>query len=559
VQSIQDYDSASPLASPNFIRAKDRQAVAGRYPTDVTQKFDQYYWQAQLNLKGQRLTYVGLRSNQLLDGINPQDNAGLFANQIAPKSYFAGVNPVTGGIIGIPTGQSGPYALHSVTTSKNTSHEIRLQNDTRIADMFDYVIGYMQYDTGSDTDFDRTVGVIATPLPPLMPTTIAQIYSVPLVRYIDEKEQSVFGNLTVHLGEGTELSGGLRHIWYETISGLKAFGVDDPDLRQDFDTSATIWTASAKHRVNENLMVYASAGSSWRPNTVVIGGPVNASPFQLQFQGTPAEKSKSYELGLKSSWLDNRLRFNVTGFYQDFKNYPYRSLVGPWSIVPDSYNPADLTQLRVEQVEYAAAVPVTVKGMEAEVSFTPVPNVNLGAMFSYALGKIKNGTVPCTDINQDGVDDLLTSQPDAQDLFGATGTDFLSACQVTQRSAASAPWSGALTAEYTHPISDSMDGYLRGLYSWKGKSQGDPQSAIDSVKAYGILNVYAGLRHPDGNWEFSLYAKNLTNTFRVVSNQGLRSTSTLSHGTLSYTNYYGITVTEPREFGINARFAFGSR
>jgi len=167
--------------------------------------------------------------------------------------------------------------------------------------------------------------------------------------------------------------------------------------------------------------------------------------------------------------------------------------------------------------------------------------------------------VPCTDLNQDGVDDQLTSQPNAQALFGVTGADFLSACQVSQRSANSAPWSGALTAEYTHPISDSMDGYLRGLYSWKGKSQGDPQSAIDSVKAYGLLNVYAGLRHPEGNWEFSLYAKNLTNTFRVVSNEGLRSTSTLSHGTLSYTNYYGITVTEPREFGINARFAFGSR
>ncbi len=557
VQSIQDYDPGSPLASPNFIRAKDRQAVAGRYPMDVTQKFDQYYWQAQLNLKGQRLTYVGLRSNQFLDGLNPQDNAGLFTNQVAPLSYFAGVGPT--GIIGIPTGISAPYAWHSITTSKNTSHEIRLQNDERIADMFDYVVGYMHYDTGSDTDFNRSVGVVGTPLPPLAPTTIAQIYSVPLVRYIDEKEQSIFGNLTVHVGEGTELSGGLRHIWYETTSGLTAFGVDDPGLRRDSDMEATIWTASAKQRVNENLMVYASAGSSWRPSTVVIGGPVNASPFQLQFQGTPAEKSKSYELGLKSSWLDNRLRANIAGFYQDFKNYPYRSLVGPWSIVPDSYNPADLTQLRVEQVQYAAAVPVTVKGVEAEVSFAPVPNVNLGAMFSYALGKIKKGLVPCTDMDQDGVDDLLTSQPNAQALFGATGTDFLSACQVTQRSANSAPWSGALMAEYTHPISDSMDGYLRGLYSWKGKSQGDPQSAIDSVKAHGLLNVYAGLRHPDGIWEFSLYAKNLTNTFRVLTNEGLRSTSTLSHGTLSYTNYYGITVTEPREFGINARFVFGSR
>lgn len=558
VQSIQDYDPESPLASPNFIRAKDRMAVAGRYPLDVRQKFKMYHWQAQLNLWDQRLTYVGLRTTQYLDGINPQDNAGIFLNQTAPLSYFGGVSP-TGGIIGIPTGRSAPYAWHSITRSKNTSHEVRLQNDTRIAGMFDYVAGFMQYDTGSDTDFDRSVGVIATPFPPQAPTEIAQIYSVPLVRYIDELERSVFGNLTAHIGEATEISGGLRHIWYETTSGLTTFGIEDPGLRREFDTTATIWTASAKHRVNDNLMVYASAGSSWRPNTVVIGGPVNASPFQLQFQGTPAEKSKSYEVGFKSSWLDNRLRVNVTGFYQKFKNYPYRALVGPWSIVPASYNPNDLSQLRVEQVQYVAAVPVTVKGMEAEVTFAPLPNLNLGANVSYALGKIENGLVPCTDINQDGLPDLDAGQPNAQDLFAATGTDFVSACNVNQRSANSAPWSGSFTAEYTHPISDSLDGYLRGLYTWKGGSQGEPMSPIDSVEGYGILNLYGGVRHPDGNWEVSLYAKNLTNTFRVLSNEGLRSTATLSHGTLSYTNYYGISVTEPREFGINVKVAFGSR
>lgn len=558
VQSVQDYDPASKLASPNFIRAKDHLAVAGRYPTDVTQKFKLYNWQAQLNLWGQRLTYVGLRTNQFLDGINPQDNAGLFLNQVAPLYYYAGLTP-TGQINGIPTGRDAPLAWHSITRSKNTSHEIRLQNDERIADRFDYVLGFMQYDTASDTDFNRSIGVIATPFLPDMPTSIAQIYSVPMVRYTDEIEKSVFGNVTVHFGPNTEVSGGLRHIWYEGVSGLTTFGIDDPALRRNLDLNATIWTASAKHRFNENIMFYANAGSSWRPNTVVIGGPVNASAFQLQFQGTPAEKSQSYEVGIKSNWLDGRLKANITGFYQKFKNYPYRSLIGPWSIVPGSYNAADLTQLRVEQVQYAAAVPVTVKGMEAELMFNPVPNLNLGATVSYAHGKIKNGLVPCTDLNGDGADDQLVTQPNAQDLFAVTGTDFLSACRVNQRSASSPLWSGALTAEYTQPINTSLEGYLRGLYSWKGKSEGDPSSKIDSVKSFGILNLYAGLRDPDGGWELSVFAKNVTNTFRVLTNEGLRSTSTLTHGTLSYTNYYGITVTEPREFGVNLKIAFGSR
>ena len=46
----------------------------------------------------------------------------------------------------------------------------------------------------------------------------------PLVR-IHWHEQSFFGNLTAHLGQGTEISGGLRHISYNSENGLIINGV----------------------------------------------------------------------------------------------------------------------------------------------------------------------------------------------------------------------------------------------------------------------------------------------------------------------------------------------
>ena len=78
------------------------------------------------------------------------------------------------------------------------------------------------------------------------------------------------------------------------------------------------------------------------------------------------------------------------------------------------------------------------------------------------------------------------------------------------------------------------------------------------------------MRAPDGQWEVSLYGKNITNTFRVLNRSNGPSQTTLrggiplggpvvSSGSLSTSNYYGINVTEPREFGINLRLAFGSR
>lgn len=566
----------SPLTSPIFIRARDRDAVQGNIGANNRQTFNIYNWQAQLSLWGQRLTYLGGHLKQNLIAFDPGDDAGIFLNQYAPLGLFSN-NPAAP----ILTGVTGPFGQPTDTMGKTNSHEVRLQNEERVLDMFDYVVGYLSYSLDTDTHFNRVVGAVATPAPPARPTTIQNIQYLPLQRYGRSLEQSVFGNVTAHLGEATELSGGLRRIWYRTDAGLRVGGVDQPNQRTcagyssvtgcDPQYKATIYSASLSHRFTEDVMVYASYGSSWRAPTIVIGGPTQSlarpmSDVQAQFQSTDAETSDSYEIGIKSDWLDNTLRVNVTGFYQKFKNYPYRNITGVFSIVPTSFDtaanacvPAAQGGCRVEAPQYVSAVPVTVKGVETEVVWRPSDRFNLSAILTYTDGKIKGGQTPCTDLNGDGQDDRLFSAPSATALVAAVGSDFVSVCNISQRANASPPWAGSLQAEYNHPLSDSMEGYLRGLYTWKGKSQGEPSNPVDQIKAYGLLNMFLGIRDPDGAWDLSLYGKNITNTFRVLTNTGPQTTATLSHGTLSYTNYYGITVTDPREFGLNLRFAFGSR
>lgn len=205
------------------------------------------------------------------------------------------------------------------------------------------------------------------------------------------------------------------------------------------------------------------------------------------------------------------------------------------------------------------SVPVEVKGVEAEVVYTPNQNFMVGAVLSYADGKIKNGLLPCLDLNGDGVPDAVTTPPTLAQLQAATGADGLSACPVTQRANISPPFSATVQAEYNQDLSDRLNGYVRGLYAFKGKSQNDPNNPFDQVKAYGILNLYAGVRDPDGAWDLSLYGKNITNTFRVLSRTNGPLTTNTNGALFSYTNYYGIAVTEPREFGVNLRVAFGSR
>ena len=537
-------------ASPVTIRAKDRLAV-NRIPTEVRQRIQNYNVNAQLNAYGQRLVYVGNWARQNIDGTDATrggDRAGLFESPYALQYDRAGavVQPETV----IPFSQ--PNSLRAAVDT----HELRLQNNDRVAGMFDYVVGFLSYKIDSPTSFQEVSAGRPGP-----GGTLGGVVLTPLQRFNNSSEKSVFGNVTAHIGDRAELSGGVRHIWFESDAGVRGcttnFGtcVEIPSLGVNEKDEATIFSVSGKYEFTDDLMGYVSYGTSWRPRTMVIGGPTAPSTAQQAFLGSPPEKSKSVEAGIKSSWLNNRLRLNVTAFYQEFDNYAYRSPgIGVYAI-----NFADLANQPVRAYNFISAVPIEVKGVEADLSFAVTPNWSVSGNVSYADGKIKNGNIPCLDLNGDGVPDAVTGVPSLGDMQAATGADGISVCNVTQRANSTSPWSFTLQSEYSRPLSDSLDGFVRGLYTWKGNALGDPQNVYDSVESYGLLNLYAGVRDADGAWEIMAYGKNLTNTFRVLSrSNGPETTNMVGSGPIS-TNYFAITSTQPREFGITARFAFGSR
>lgn len=544
LESVNQYGPTSgAAASPVTIRARDRATRWGLAST-ANQDFRIYNWQGQLRLYDQRLTYIGLTLKQHFAAFAPSDTARIFANPTAPVQLLGGT-----------PGAVGQFGQPTDTRSSDTSHEVRLQNEERVAGMFDYVVGFLRYKGFSNTAFQQVVGAIASPAPPAT-NTLSLIIRLPLQRYAGFREESIFGNLTAHIGDSTEVSGGVRRINYKINSGLINNGVDQAALRVNETRKAWIYTASVKHNFTEDLMVYGSFGTSWRPNTLIIGGPPQPTAFQRQYLGTPPEKSKSWEIGTKSTWLDGRLDFNLTGYWQKYTNYPYRS---PGVNGIAYYNA--LTN-QIATTPFVTAAKAEVKGIEAELAFRPLNGLSIGAVLSYADGKIKNADLPCLDMNSDNVPDVVTTLPTVAE-YGAVVplSQGLDTCTTTIRANNASPWGATVQSEYSLPVSDGMDGYLRGLWTWKGNSQGDPANAFDQVKSYSILNLYGGLRDPDGGWEVAFYGKNITNTFRVLTRTNGPERTVLSApiGPQTFTNYYGITVTEPREFGVNVRIAFGSR
>lgn len=551
---------ASLAASPTPIAASDRLGV-----TDVArpgrQLYDVYNGQSDWRFAGQKLSYVGAYTHGRTHGYEPLDPGNVFGSAF-PAIYQT-------------------PARITDSTIKQQSHELRLASEEKLFGVADYVIGALigkldaPTELTSDTAFFAVTRAVVQPgdgLPTvcLSATTCSGIIVTPVQRRNATRERSVFGNLTIDLGR-TELSGGLRYIHYEATASLRTNGNLVAAANEDRSHGTVIYSASAKHRFNSSVMAYASLGTSWRPGISATGDfSLARGDLENQFLILPPESSKSYEVGVKTNWIEDRLTLNLTAFHQTFENYPFRIPAAGVFYVSTDLNTRNNTLVKsVKAFNFIGAVPVTVNGVELEAAFMPSRDLSVSGSVAYSLGKLKNGVIPCNDyFPHDGVPDSTSTVPTVAQIEataprsanGTSGT--ITSCSVSSRSSFAAPLSGNLQAEYGRPMFGEKIGFVRGLATWYGRSQNDPSNALDDVKAYSLLNLYAGVRDPAGAWEMSLYARNITNTERVLSRSRAPLTTayaTALGGQASVSTYRDINYTAPREFGINLRHAFGSR
>ena len=526
VESANILDPTLP-DSPTMITAEERLSIQAS-PSTARQTFDTFTWRAEMALLGQSLIYLGNYREQTYFSQGNSDAANFF-----PDFDFG-------------------QLTDSVDTS--SAHEIRLQNEDRVAGLFDYVVGAFFQSNEPLTDLiSPTVISFTGPGGPF------QVLETPIERNAKSDEFSVFGSVTVHPTDNLEFTGGLRYLEIEGFGNLVISG--NEVVNDAYDENKVIYSASGSYFFNDDdAMVYASVGTSYRPGPTVIGDfSIRRSALQDSFTTLQPESSTTYEVGLKTLWMDDRLRFNIAGYYQDFENYPYRG--DPVFYQDFSFNRrTGQIDPGVGSFDFIAGVPVTVRGVEGELAYEFTPDWDLSLNASYSLSKFSNALVPCDDLNGDNQPDFLQTAPTLAEVQAAYGSDYLGSCMLSQRASPLAPFSASVRTSYAHDFSPGLQGFVRGLFSFTGASQGDPQDASDDQGSFGIFDLFGGLRDPDGNWEVMAYAKNLFDEVNVFRGDNLLSTSFRTPGSQTATSLYrGVGISTGREFGINLRFAFGSR
>lgn len=554
---------ASTRLNSGMITPGDRLAVETT-PRTVGQDFKFYGWNAEVDFAGQSLIYVGSRQVSDFHPLTNSDTGGAFGQLVLQQD--------------------------TTTNSISTTHEVRLQNVDRIAGMIDYVAGYFR-STGSSETFLTNASVLQGYIP-FGATVFAPRAGVggivnPTPIFLPRgsgTEESFFGNVTLHLGEATEIAGGLRNVKFVNVSGglyinctraqfAAGTCTQTPGTANNYNVSKTVYSGTIRHRFSPDLMIYAATGTSFRPPVRAIGDfSTSYSALETAHTSFGAETSTSYEIGIKSDWFDKKLLVNLTAYHQTYNNYPFRAAGNGLAYV--NFNSNGVPERG--QFNFISAVPVTINGVEAEINFKPSHNFTLSTVTSYVDSQIKNAKIACTDAlnnatgatGSDGIPDAVL--PTLAQLQGAYGAEHLAECNINGQSATFQPkWSGTVQAEYSLSVHDGADMFLRGLFVWRGATANDPFNRFDDVGAYGLFNGYLGVRDPKGGWELGLYGKNLFNTTRVVTaSDSVQSINTTALNLVSFrpvggvtyeSNYSNVTVTPPREIGISLRFAFGSR
>lgn len=549
------------LAPANYngpaLSASDRLGVDDA-PRDGTLRSNQVVASANWQVLGHRLSYIGGWNW----GRSTTHGALDYGNSLVGNTYYQ----------------------DTTTNSHNVSQEVRLSSVGK--KLIDYTIGYFNYlsvsSTGGQQPASALAGAFGNPAQP-SPYVFNPKYVLPALITVNSRqlEASVFANASLHLGDRLEVAGGLRRIVSSTADtqlvtlgagmiarqlpfpcSLAGFGstyagyCDIPiaasttpvqNASRNQKDKPWIYNASVRYRFSSDILAYANVGTSWRRGAVniTIQNATN-DPVLGSYTFLPNETSTSYEAGLKTTWLNRRLRVNVAGFYQKFKGLLFQ-LNG----IPIVQNNGASTFVSYGPLNVGADA--IVQGFDLDAAFQATSRWSMSLAVSYADGKVNNQSIPCNDANFDGVADTGTAT-----LAGFQAAKTSVARCVSKQAVSRDPiWNATIQSEYHMPVGQS-EGYLRGLFNYYPSN--DRANAGFVAPAYGLLNLFAGVRSPDGAWDIGLFARNVTGTgVQLTRETSYLTPAAGTDAVFGTSGYRYVSYTRPREVGVNVRFAFGSR
>ncbi|MEH6584713.1 MAG: TonB-dependent receptor [Halioglobus sp.] len=367
---------------------------------------------------------------------------------------------------------------------------------------------------------------------------------------IETTEWAVFGEIAYDITEKWDITLGMRYYDYELEA---ASAVDLPLLETVFygrtpsdainleanpisqEDDGTLFKFNTSYHFTDDLMAYFTYSEGYRigaANGVALCPPdlendsqiVCAQPDEFAYD---ADETKNYEIGLRSTWLDNRLTVNGALFYIDW--------IDP----------------QLASTTSSGAQPITVngegaksQGLEASFNWLVWDNFSLRGSYSYTNAELTE-TAPAL---------LDTVVPP-----GFSSSTIYIDGEKGDRLPGSPEHQGNIFATYTHSF-NTVDLSVRYGISAIGDvlTKTGERANGEALPGFAVHHMSASL--DTNSWNVTLYADNLLDKFAVTGVRAdtayLQTAADINGDDVNVRRYYN-NVLKPRTVGLRATYRFG--
>ncbi len=340
---------------------------------------------------------------------------------------------------------------------------------------------------------------------------------------LETETYAIFGQIEYPLANNfTVIVGGRytqveREFDYQT-NGFFSAPALQAGVKDDFSDGDSSGKLGLEWDASDKTMVYASISRGFNAgtyNSQFIDAVVDIDP-------TTAETMTAYELGVKSSFSDGRLRLEASTYFYDYKNMQVVAVVPRGTIDANVLTNADGANLY---------------GFETQLWAMPTSWLAFNLGISFIESELDNLESPVPGTGASG------PFPWNAPLFGATNI------QLEGDSLPNAPeWSFNSTIQITLPINDQLRLVGQANISWEDDIKRD---LIDTKALYTEdhwnVDSRISLESTDEKWSVSVWGRNLTDETYITE----------AYQVAGFGFYIaGATYNNPRSYGLSASYNF---
>jgi len=251
--------------------------------------------------------------------------------------------------------------------------------------------------------------------------------------------------------DGTAIPGGVLPIY--AFDNAKSFDNVSFKVGLDYD-------------IAPDVMAYATVSTGFKSGGF-NGGFLSFDPAEAAIQAQPFDEETlvAYEVGLKSTLFDRRLRFNAAAFYYDYKDLQLYTLINdgtiPISLLDNAANAA-------------------IYGAEFEMIARPVDRLDI----TLNLGLLHTEIKDFVTFNADYSGNRMPLSPKVN-------------------------FSGV--ANYEVPVSDGLALAIQPSFSYRSSQFfSTDNNPLLKQQGYWLLGGRIALKDEDGRWEAAVFGRNLT-------------------------------------------------